>query len=221
MFNVYVHMHKHARLGGVGGHAPPENLMFWDCFEAILGWYNYGMDFGICISYTVPEVNHPCYAMLIQTLTSNFPRLTLNTLLIPTVDTTYSDVVLIVCHETSYCDTRRSDVQRSSIWGLGSIGVNVNEVEIGSVSSTQCPVYSDNLSSTDIFCELNTREGRDRGWTWSRVDLLWMSVYLRKILVVLTITTCNMNNVKVILTFGKGLFANCTGHNIQWTNYCN
>ena len=103
--------------------------------------------------------------MLIQTLRSNCPGLTLNTLLIPTVDTTYSDVVLIVCHETSYCDTSRSDVQKSSIWGQGSIGVNVNEIEISTVSSTQCPVYSDNHSSTDIFSEVNTGEGRDRGWT--------------------------------------------------------
>ena len=141
--------------------------------------------------------------MLIQTLRSNCLGLTLNTLLIPTVDTTYSDVVLIVYHESSYCDTSRSDVQDSIIQGLGSVGCNVNEVEIGSVSSTQCPVYRDIHSSIDIFSEFNTREGRDRGWTWSRVDVLWISVYLSNLLVILTNTTCNMNNVKVFLTLAK------------------
>ena len=105
------------------------------------------------------------YIVLIQTLRCNCQGLTLIALLIPTVDTTYSDVVFIVCHKASYCDTIRSDVQRSSIWGLGSIAGNVNEVEISTVYTTQFPVYSDNLSSTDIFCEVNTGEGRDRGWT--------------------------------------------------------
>ena len=46
------------------------------------------------------------------------------------------------------CDT---DVQNSPIWGLGSIGGNVDEVEISTVSTTQCPAYSHIHSSTDIF----------------------------------------------------------------------
>ena len=56
--------------------------------------------------------------------------------------TTYCDVVLIACHETSQfilCDTGSGDVKKSSIWGLGSIGGNADEVEISTVSITQCP----------------------------------------------------------------------------------
>ena len=60
------------------------------------------------------------------------------------------------------CDT---DVQNSPIWGLGSIGGNVDEVEISTVSTTQCPAYSHIHSSTDIFGEVNTGEGGGRGRT--------------------------------------------------------
>ena len=57
------------------------------------------------------------------------------------------------------CDTASGDVQKSSIWGLGSIGGNVDEVEISAVSTTQCPAYSDIHSVNDIFSEANTGEG--------------------------------------------------------------
>ena len=78
----------------------------------------------------------------------------------------YGDVVLIACHKTSYYDAGRSDVQKPRVWDLGSIGGgDVDEVEISTVSTTQSPVYSDKHSSTDIFSEVNTGEGRDRGWT--------------------------------------------------------
>ena len=63
------------------------------------------------------------------------------------------------------CDTGSGDVQKSSIWGLGSIGADVDEVEISTVSTTQCPVHSDIHSSTDIFREVNTEEKGDRGGT--------------------------------------------------------
>ena len=63
------------------------------------------------------------------------------------------------------CDTASGDVQKSSIWGLGSIGGNVDEVEISTVSTTQCPVHSHIHSSTDIFREASTREGGDRWGT--------------------------------------------------------
>ena len=81
--------------------------------------------------------------MLSDTLRSDSQALTLLSLLTPTVDTTYCNVVLIVCHETSQfmlCDTASGDVQKSPIWGLGSIGSDANEVEISTVSITQCPV---------------------------------------------------------------------------------
>ena len=62
------------------------------------------------------------------------------------------------------CDTASGDVQKSSIWGLWSIGGDVDEVEISTVSITQCPVHSDIHSSIDIFSEVDTGEV-DRGWT--------------------------------------------------------
>ena len=100
------------------------------------------------------------------TLLSNCQGLALTPLLTTTVDTMYCDVVLIVCHETSQfmCDTG-SDVQKSSIWGLGSISGNVDEVEISTVSTTQCPAHSHIHSSTDILREVNTGEDGDRGGT--------------------------------------------------------
>ena len=63
------------------------------------------------------------------------------------------------------CDTGISDVQKSPIWALGSISGNVDEVEISTVSTTQCPAHSDIHSSIKISREANTREGGDRGGT--------------------------------------------------------
>ena len=63
------------------------------------------------------------------------------------------------------CDTGSGDVQKSPIWGLGSIGGNVDEVEISIVSTTQCPAHSHIYSSTDISREANTGEGGDGGGT--------------------------------------------------------
>ena len=81
----------------------------------------------------------------------------------------YCGVVLIAYHKTSQytlCNTGSGDVQKSSIWGLGSISGNVDEVEIGTVSTPQCPAHSDIYSFTDIFREVNTEEGGDRGEAW-------------------------------------------------------
>ena len=103
-----------------------------------------------------------------HTLRSNCQGLTLPPLLTPTVDTVYGDVVLIACHETSQftlCNTGSGDVQKSPIWGLGSIVGNADEVEISTVSNTQCPAHSDIHSSTDISSKINTGEGGDRGGT--------------------------------------------------------
>ena len=66
------------------------------------------------------------------------------------------------------CDTGIGDVQKSPIWSLGSIGGNVDEVEISTVSTTQCPAHSDIHSSTDISREANKGEDGDRGRTWRR-----------------------------------------------------
>ena len=74
----------------------------------------------------------------------------------------------MACDETSQfilCYTGIGDVQKSSIWGLGSIGGDVDEVEISTVSTTQCPAHSDIHSSIGIFREVNTGEDGDRGGT--------------------------------------------------------
>ena len=63
------------------------------------------------------------------------------------------------------CDTGSGDVQKSSIWGLGSIGDDADEVEISTVSTTQCPAHSDIHSSTGIFREISTGKSSDRGGT--------------------------------------------------------
>ena len=63
------------------------------------------------------------------------------------------------------CDTASGDVQKPPIWGLGSIGSDADEVEISTVSTTQCPAHSDIHSSTDIFREVNTGESSDREGT--------------------------------------------------------
>jgi len=94
------------------------------------------------------------------TLWCDCQGLTLPPLLSSTVDTTYCDVVLIVCNKTRQfilCDIG-SDVQTSSIWDLGSIGGNVDEIEISTVSTTQCPVHGNIHNSIGIFSEVHTRE---------------------------------------------------------------
>ena len=63
------------------------------------------------------------------------------------------------------CDTGSGDVQKSPIWGLGSVCDNADKVEISTVSTTQCPAHSDIHSSTDISREVNTGESGDRGGT--------------------------------------------------------
>ena len=116
-------------------------------------------------------INHylqPIVSTAVHTLRPNCQRLTHTPFKIPTVDTTYCDVVLIACHETSQfilCDTTTGDVQKSPIWGLGSVGGDADEEEISTVSTTQCPAHSHIHSSTNIFREFSTGEGGDRGRT--------------------------------------------------------
>ena len=99
------------------------------------------------------------------TLRSDYQRLALIPLQTPTVDTTYCDVVFIVrlkpCQFT-LCNTGITDVQKSSIWGIRIIGGNVDEVDISTVSTTQCPAHSDTHNSIGILREVNT--GEDQGW---------------------------------------------------------
>ena len=118
--------------------------------------------------YTVVLFVYIIRSNLTHTLRSNCQGLTLSSLLAAT-DATYCDVVLIACHETSQfklCDTGSGDVQKSPIWGLGSIGGNADEVEISTVSTTQCPAHSHTHSSTDISSKINTGQGGDsRGGT--------------------------------------------------------
>ena len=69
------------------------------------------------------------------------------------------------------CDTGSGDGQESPIWGLGSVSGNVDEVEISTVSTTQCPAHSDIQSSTNSFREVNTGEGGDsRGRTCTNTN---------------------------------------------------
>ena len=63
------------------------------------------------------------------------------------------------------CDTASGDVQKSSIWGLGGVGSDADEVEISTVSTTQCPAHSHIYSSTDISSNVNTGESGNRGGT--------------------------------------------------------
>ena len=64
------------------------------------------------------------------------------------------------------CDTASGDVQKSPIWGPGSIGGNADEIGTKTVSVTQCPAHSATNNSTIISREANTGEGWDsRGGT--------------------------------------------------------
>ena len=139
------------------------------CTQINICHYNY-----VDIRHSIDNLNLITTQYVISTtLRSNCQGLTLISLLIPTVDTTYCDAVLIACHETSQfilCDTASGDVQKSPIWGLGSVGGNADEVEIRTVSTTQCPAHSDIHSSTsDIFRDINTGECGDSGWTCMNV----------------------------------------------------
>ena len=102
-----------------------------------------------------------------HTLRSDFQGLSLIPLLTATVDTTYCDVVLIAymkpCQFT-LCNTGSSDIQETSIWGLGIIGGNVDEVEISTAFITQCPSHGDTHISS-IFRDANTGENGERGRT--------------------------------------------------------
>jgi len=76
----------------------------------------------------------------------------------------HCNVVFLACDEASQfilCDDGSGDVQKSIIWSLRSVGGNVHEVEISSVSTTQCPAHSDIHSANDIFREVDTGEGGD------------------------------------------------------------
>jgi len=64
------------------------------------------------------------------------------------------------------CDTGIGDIQNSSIWSWRSIGGNVDEVEISTVSTTQCPAHSDIHCSINTSKEFNTGKSRDRGRNW-------------------------------------------------------
>ena len=79
--------------------------------------------------------------------------------LTPTVDTTYCDIVLIARMKTSQfilCNTGSGGVQESLIWDLESIGCDVDEVRISTVSTTQCPIDSDIHSSIHMFSKSKT-----------------------------------------------------------------
>ena len=63
------------------------------------------------------------------------------------------------------CDTASGNVQKSPIWSLGSVGSNADEVEISTVSTTQCPAHSDIHSFVNKFREAVV-EDVDNGRTW-------------------------------------------------------
>lgn len=83
--------------------------------------------------------------------------LTLIPLKTPTDDTIYCYVVIIASRKTSHfmlCDI--ASVQKSLVWGLGSVGDDVDKVGI---CITPCPAQSNIHSSIDIFRDINTGEG--------------------------------------------------------------
>ena len=139
----------------------PDSLQNYS-FQLVLShWFN--------TTYTL----HYIVLRSILTLRSDCQGLTLPPHQTTTVwgHTTYCDVVLIACHETSQfilCDTGSGDVQKSSIWGLGSVGGDVDEVKISSASTIQCPAHSYIHSTTNIFRDVNTGESSDRGGTWKK-----------------------------------------------------
>jgi len=105
------------------------------------------------------------HTLCIRTLRSDCQGLTLIPPLTLTVDTTYCDVVLVACLkpcQLTLCNTGIADIQESSIWRLGIIGSDIDEVEI---STTQSPVHSDIHRSIDILREVNTGESGERGGT--------------------------------------------------------
>ena len=109
--------------------------------------------------------NHVVFTVT-RTLRSNCQGLTRMSLLPPTVDTTYCDVIIITCLKTSQFilfGTGNSDVQKPPIWDLESIGCDVDEVEVNTVSTTRCPVHGNIHNSNDIFRESLTGEGGDQG----------------------------------------------------------
>ena len=109
------------------------------------------------------------YIWSVPTFRSDCQELTLTTLLSPTIDTMYCHGVHTACFKPgqfTLCNAGIADVQVSSIWGLGIIGGDVDEVEISTVSTTQCPAHSDIHSSTGIPRQANTGEDGDRGSTW-------------------------------------------------------
>ena len=69
-------------------------------------------------------------------------------------------------------NTVSGDIQKSFIWGLRSVGSNADEVEISTLSTTQCPAHSHIQNSTGISREPNTGEGRDRGGNWRNENIV-------------------------------------------------
>ena len=52
------------------------------------------------------------------------------------------------------CNTGSGDVQKSPIWSLRSVGGDVDEVEISTVSKTYCPPHSDIHISINKYREV-------------------------------------------------------------------
>ena len=109
--------------------------------------------------------SHSVFSVKPHTLCSDCQGLTLPPLLISTVDTTYCNVVPNVCHKSNQFILCDISIQNFPIRGLGSIGGNVDEIEISTASLAQCPAQSHIHSSTSISREVNAGEGGDRGWT--------------------------------------------------------
>ena len=109
--------------------------------------------------------SHSVFSAKPHTLWCYYHGLTLPPLVTLTVDTTYCNVVPNVCHKTNQFTLCDIGIQRSSIWGLGSIGGNVDEIEISTASIAQCPAQSHIHSPASISREVNAGKSGDRGWT--------------------------------------------------------
>ena len=121
-----------------------------------------------------------CFSAKPHTLWCYYHRVTLPPLLTSTVDTTHCNVVSNVCHKTNQFILCDIGIQNSP--SLGSIGGDVDEVEINATSLAQCPGQSHIHCSTSISREVNAGEGGDRGWTWRDE---WLGVSLNEATIIM------------------------------------
>ena len=114
--------------------------------------------------HVAPQVALKVLYNTVYTFRFDCQGLTLIPLKTPTDDTIYCYVVIIASCKTSHfmlCDI--GSVQKSLVWGLGSVGDDVDKVGI---SITPCPAQSNIHSSIDIFRDINRDNTGEGGYRW-------------------------------------------------------